>query len=519
MNRRETLKGMAAATAAAVTMDFGQRAQAQSARRILTIVSQVEATDYDPHVSTGYAPAMLLRNTYDSLVRVEGAPPKIIPHLAESWTVSSDGREYIFKLDPRAKFHDGSPVTAEAVEYSFARLLRINRGNAWMLAGVLDKDSVKAVDAHTVRMTLVNPFAAFLQVLPWMWVVNHKIVEANKGSDDGQTFLRKNLASSGKFRLRRVEPGNLTEFERVADYWKGGGNLTGAIWKVTRETSSQRLALASAQAHMAVDLNTEDMDALKGQPGVVLVMEPEFRSFTLKMNTQHGPLADVNMRRAVSYAYNYQAMLDAAGPAELMRGPLPNGMFGFDPKIRAYGTDLDKAREYLSKSKNPNGGFTLRAPYVSGLESQRRYALILLDSLKKLNIDVEVKAMPWVELSASTKSPQTAPDFFPLYQTSNYADPDSSLFAGYHGSRNGNWSNPTYSNPRVNELLSAARVEVNEAKRVALYQEIQQLIVDDAADLFGVLEKRKLAMRSDVKGFVFTPIASNSVDLFALSLA
>lgn len=516
LTRRQMLAGTAASMAAATL--GGPAAEAQ-AKRVLIMVSNQDIPNFDPHIATGYSSSMLLRNTYDSLVRVEGNPPKPVPHLAASWTVSDDGLEYVFKLDPAAKFHDGSPVTAEAVQYSFNRLIRLNKGNAWMIAGIVDEKSVQPVDAQTVKIRLVKPFVAFLQVLPWVWVVNPKDVEANKGADDGQTFLRTTIAGSGAFRVRRAEAGNLYEFERVQDGWKkGGGNLTGAIWKITRETATQRLMIGRGEAHIAVDLTSEDMDALKGRPGVVSVIEPEYRTFSIKMNTKHGPLADLNLRKAISHAFNYQAMLDAAGYAKLMTGPLPDGIFGHDPSLAVPRTDLDKAKEYLAKSSVPNGGIKLVMYHVSGLDQQRRWGLVLLDSLKKLGIELDIKPMIWPDMVAATRSPQTCPDFFPVYQTANYGDPDNIAFAAYHSSRNGNWQNPVYANPKVDDLIMAARAETDEAKRKALYLEFQKQVVEDAPDIFGVLETRKLAMRTEVQNFQFTPVASNAVELFALSL-
>jgi peptide/nickel transport system substrate-binding protein len=509
---------IAAGTASLASVVLGGQADAQS-RKILIIASNQDIPNFDPHIATGYSASMLLRNTYDSLVRVEGNPPKPVPHLAASWTVSPDGTEYVFKLDPAAKFHDGSPVTAEAVQYSFNRLLRLNQGNAWMIQGIVDDKSVQPVDAQTVRIKLVKPFVAFLQVLPWVWVVNPKQVEANKGSDDGQTYLRSNVAGSGAFRIRRAEPGNLYEFERIAEGWKkGGGNLTGAIWKITRETATQRLMLQRGEAHIAVDLTSEDMDAIKDRPNVVSVIEPEYRTFSIKMNTKHGPLADVNLRKAISYAFNYQAMLDSGGYAKLMTGPLPDGIFGHDPSLQVYRTDLAKAKEFLAKSQYPNGGIKLTIAHVSGLEQQRRWSLVLLDNLKQLNIELDVKPMIWPDMVASTRSPETTADFFCVYQTANYGDPDNIAFAAYHSSRNGNWQNPVYANPKVDDLIMRARAETDEEKRKALYEEFQRIVVDDAPDIFGVLEKRKLALRSDVQNFRFTPVASNAIELFPLSL-
>src|SRR5262249_8870385 len=160
------------------------------------------------------------------------------------------------------------------------------------------------------------------------------------------------------------------------------------------------------------------------KPGVVEIIEPEFRTFSIKMNTENGPLKDVNLRRAISYAFDYKAMLELAGYADLMTGPLPTGIFGFDNDLKVPRMDLAKAKEYMAKPANPNGGFKLTMTHVTGLEQQRRWCLVMLDSLKKLNIDLDIKPMVWPDMVALTKTPQTAPDFFPVYQTASFGDPD-----------------------------------------------------------------------------------------------
>ena len=514
-----TRRGAMVGGAALLAGLAGAREANAQARRILVITSNQDIPNFDPHLASGYSTAMAMRNVYDSLVRVEGNPPKPVPHLAQSWEVSEDGKAYTFKLDPAAKFHDGSPVDAAAVKYSVERLLRLNRGNAWMVAGIVDPAGIEAVDAQTVRVKLLTPFVPFLSVLPWVWIVNPKQVEANKGSDDGQTWLRSNIAGSGAFNITRAEAGNLYQFERVADGWKkGGGNLTGAIWKITRETATQRLMVQRGESQIAVDLTSEDMDALKGRPGVNLILEPEYRTFQIKMNSKHGPLADKNLRTAIAYAFNYQGMLDVSGYAELMKGPLPESIDGFDKDLPVYRTDLEKAKEFLAKSRSPNGGIKLTLAHVSGLEQQRRWALVLLDSLRALNIELDIKPMIWPDMVAACRSPETVPDFFMVYQTANYGDADNLAYAGFHSSRNGNWQNPVYANPEVDAVLDQARAEADPEKRRELYKKFQRIVVDDSPDIFGVLEMRKLAMRNNVKGFAFTPVASNAIELFPLSL-
>ncbi len=492
-----------------------------AAPKVLIVASGQDISNLDPHTGDGYSNRAMQRNVYDALVRYEGNPPKVVPNLAESWTISADGLEYTFKLVKNAKFHDGSPVTAEAVKYSFNRSLKLKKGGNWMFASAMDENSVSVVDDTTVKIKLTKPFAPFLSVLPWMFIVNPKLVEANKGQDEGQTWLKDHEAGSGPFVIKRWEPGNLYELERFQGYWKaGGGNLTGAIWKITRETSSQRLAVQKGDAHIAVDLTGDDMDFLKGSPGVVLIEEPEFRTFSIKMNYQNGPFTDMALRKAVSYAFDYDAMLAAegAGHAVLMRGPLPPGILGADPNLEVPRMDLNKAKEWLAKSKYPNGGVKLSYVYVSGLEIERKFGLILLDSLKKLNLDLDVKQLVWTDMVALTKDPKTTPDFFPVYQTANYADPDNIAYAAYHGSQNGNWSNPTYNNPKTNELIEKGRTTLAEAERVKIYGEFQRQVVEDAPDIFGVLENRKLAMRDSVLNWKFVPIASNAIEFFPLSL-
>ncbi|BCH21429.1 ABC transporter substrate-binding protein [Mesorhizobium sp. L-8-3] len=500
------------------TTVFPRRLFAQSGN-VLIIAAGQDIPNFDPHTATGYSASFFMRNVYDPLVRISGNPPVPAPGIAESWTVSPDGTEYTFVLNKAAKFHSGNAVTADDVVYSFGRALKLAKGNSWMIRDIVTAEGVSAVDAGTVKFKLTAPFAPFLQVLPWIFIVEKAVVEANLGSDSGETYLMTSTAGSGPFTVARAEVGTLYHLARAPEAWQaGGGNLEGVIWQIARETATQRLMIQRGEAHIATDLTSEDMDSLKDAPGVVSIIEPEYRTFSIKMNTEHGPCADINLRKAISYATNYQAILDAAGYADLMTGPLPNGILGFDPDLVAYRTDLAKAKEYMAKSAKPEGGFALRMFHVTGLEQQRRWALIMLDSLKQLNIGLEIMPMNWPDMVTACKSPETFPDLFPVYQTANYGDPDNIAYAAYHSSRNGGWQNAVYKNPEVDALIEAARKEVDQAKRVAIYGDFQKKVVEDAPDIFGVLERRKLAMRDNVKDYHFTPVASNAIEAWGLSL-
>ena len=145
-----------------------------------------------------------------------------------------------------ARFHNGDPVTAEAVRWSFARTLKLNQGPAWMLSDFLKEDGIKVVNEHTIQFTLTQPYAAFLSFVPWWYVMNPKQVLANEqGGDLGQKWLTDNAAGSGPFKIKRWQQGVLYEIEAVDNYWKGWpskDHVGGVILKLVRESAAQRAA-------------------------------------------------------------------------------------------------------------------------------------------------------------------------------------------------------------------------------------------------------------------------------------
>ena len=126
----------------------------------------------DPSQKYDWSTRMMQQAIYDGLVKYEGDPPQIKPWLAETWDVSSDAKIWTFHLAKNAKFHNGDPVNAEAVKFSFERTLKINKGPSWMLSEFLKPEGIKVVDAHTIRFELTDPFAPFLSFLPWWYIMN-----------------------------------------------------------------------------------------------------------------------------------------------------------------------------------------------------------------------------------------------------------------------------------------------------------------------------------------------------------
>ena len=156
----------------------------------------------DPHQVYDVPMQSMMLNAYDNLYRYQDDPPKIVPWLAESHTVSDDGLNWEFKLRPGVKFHDGSPLTAEDVVYSFRRVLALALAPAGAFLKILKPENVTAPDPLTVRFKLETSYAPFFAAIPSICIVNPRVIKANeKDGDWGKTWLASNDAGSGAYQI------------------------------------------------------------------------------------------------------------------------------------------------------------------------------------------------------------------------------------------------------------------------------------------------------------------------------
>ena len=204
----------------------------------------------DPHQVLDVPAENVAFNLYDNLYRYEDNPPKIEPWLAESHTVSPDGLTWEFKLRPGAKFHDGSPVTAADVVFSFQRVLKIGKAPAAPFLPVLKPDGITAPDPQTVRIRLEKPYGPFFAAVPMVMIVNEKLVRAHdKDGDWGAAWLASNEAGSGAYRLipETYVPLEKVDMERNEAHFMGWSHNPNPIRRVeirpTQETSTRVLAL------------------------------------------------------------------------------------------------------------------------------------------------------------------------------------------------------------------------------------------------------------------------------------
>ena len=525
MKRRDLLLG--AATGALALPTGGLAFERVGERRMMVFSGGQPVPVLDPHVRYDWSTRMMQQSIYDALAKYQGNPPRVVPWLAERWETSTDGLTWTFYLVGNAKFHNGDPVDAEAVRFSYERALKLNKGVAWMLKDHLDPSGIQAVDARTVRITLKQPYGAFLSFVPLWFIVNPKQVMAGQVNDDyGQKFLIDGDAGSGPYKINRWDAQAVMALDAVADYWKGWPmpepeRPAGVIYRIVREPAPRKAALQRGEVDMVTELTPDDYDQLKKAPGIVVTSDVGMTPFTIQMNTQKGPTADINLRKALAFAFDYDAMLQIVkGAAKLLDSPFPPSMTGHVTIADIPRKNLDKAREYLAKSKYPNGGIELEYLYVAGLEVTRQYGLALLDSLRALNIKVNVVAQPWPTLVGRGAKAETAADMVAVYVTPVSPDPDV-VAAQYASTAQGQfWGMHHLRDAELDAMVKGARLETDPSRRMAAYAAIQRRIVDLQPAIFGVVEDRRWAKRDYVKGFEYCPVRlTGEVDLYTLYAA
>ncbi len=506
----------ACAAPAATETSTGESATAEetAGARILLYGGNQDIDNIDPATGENYSINAALLSLYDALFIMRGA--ETVPNLVDSYEISDDAKVFTFKLKENATFHDGSPVNAEAVVYSFNRLLEIQGPPTYRWAGIADENSAKAVDDSTVEFTLTQPFAPFLGTLTQLYVVNPAIVEANRGDDFGQTYLKEHEAGSGPFTQGRWEIGNLYEFQAVPDYWggwKSENHLDGFIWIIQRDSATQVNSLLAGETHIADTIDGKDAEKIAGTEGYVTHNNSGFFINTLKMNNQGEYTSDINVRKAIAYAMDYaQLPVIEDIPVQVMQGPTPLNFPGAVADLDVPTYDIAKAKEYLAQSPWPDGGFSLDYVYVTDLTREEVTGLLLLEGLKELNITLNMTPMLWPDMVASCASPETGPDLINIYTGPAYLDPDAHLYNQYHSGQWGSFNSCSfYKNAEVDTLLDDARVLGDEAARLEKYAEAQRLIAADQPSVWTYTENTLIGMHSCITGYEYRPLESLSV--------
>ncbi|GIX48870.1 MAG: ABC transporter substrate-binding protein [Candidatus Tectimicrobiota bacterium] len=512
VTRRALLR--AAGLGALALATAGRRAWSATETSTYIFGQPSEFDTLDPHLVFDVGRVASRINLYDSLLRWEDNPPKLHPWLAERYTVSPDGRRYTFFLRKGAKFHDGSEVTAEAVRYSMERQLALGKGAASLFKPVVEPGSTRVVDRYTVEFNLREPRATFLATIDALYIVNPAVLKAHeKDGDWGSTWLSSNEAGSGSYQLEAYNPAVGFTGRRFAEHWLGwsGRHVERIEFRTIREPASRVNALLRGDIH-ATDgyLPADLIDKLSRSPEVKIIEQESMRIFVIMMHNQRPPLNDVHVRRAISYAFDYDSFINNIMKGRVVRnpGPIPNNMWGAPRDLQGYTYDLEKAKEELAKASVKVDRPLEISPLV-GYPVTQDAAVVLQSGLRKLGIELKIKPETWPTLVGKARQQETTPDLWVLWVSTYYADPANWINEMYDSANWGAWkASSWYKNPQVDALLREALRITDQAQRQKLYEKAARLIVEEAASLWIYNTKWYGPFRTNVQGVRFCPIGN-----------
>jgi len=507
-----------------------------------TYLAGQEIPTIDPAKHTDETSLHGVINLYDPLIypRVSQGSMAPGPHVAESWRVDPDGRTYTFKIRRGIKFHDGTELTADDVVFSMQRMLALKKGFSWLWLNLLDPKDVRALDRNTVQFRLSQPFAPFLSTLTQLFVVNKKLVLANKkagpygdNGDYGEAYLTNAAAGSGPFQLSSYERSTILELKRFPDYWRGWkpGQIERVVYRVVKEEATMRTLLTGGQADMIDQWRTPvTYEQLAKAPGVVVDEKPSAQLFHIQMNTQRTPLNNIHVRKAIAMAFDYDTAIKQIFRGAIQaRGPVPLAAWeSYDISskdldkygIVAYKYDLEGAKKELQLSGFMPGQIQLNYVFPEGGNLQRQAGLLLQSRLNQLGIKLNLQELPWVRIVEMSASEASTPDLAAIYDTLKYPHPDSHTYGMYHPSAWGSYRTISrYSYPVVTALLERARRATDPEKQMELYLQATGLVVKDYPSIYVANPMHRIALRDNVKGYRYVGLLGYDVAFYDFTVS
>ena len=518
MNRRAFLA--AASAASVLRYDMLTRAFADTPKTILVVAQQLDnVTSLDPHESFEAVAGEIETNLYQKLLRPKpDKPEELQGDLAESWTASADGKRLTFKLKDDAVFASGARVTAEDAAFSLARAVKLNKAPAFIInqfgfTAANVEERIRATDEHTLEVTLdgtTSPaFVLYCLSANVGSVVEKKLVLSHaqrddKGGDDlGNGWLKTNSAGSGAWVLRAWRPSDSATLEASAAQAKRGPIRRIVLRHIT-DPSAQLLLLRQGDADVARNLTTEQLRALQGDAGFTLVRKAQASLVLIQLNTAHPQLAKPQVRQAIKWAIDYQALQQNLVPLThaVHQSFLPAG-FPAAVNDTPFRKDVSKAKALLAEAGVPDG-FEIVMDHYSA-QPNPDMAQALQSNLAEIGI--RLRLLPGENRQVLTKTRARQHEMALTSWGADYFDPNSNAEAFCVNTDNGPdarnrtlaWRNSWKDDGFTRRAEEALR-ETDGAKRLAMYDRLQRDHMEQSPFVFLLQTTATAACRKGVTG-------------------
>lgn len=505
-------------------------ANVEDTGNVLRIGNQVEPESLDPHVVTGIAEHRILTALFEGLTRLDPQDLSVIPGVAESWEVSDDLLVYTFHLREDAKWSNGDPVTAHDFLYAWKRILTPSLASeyAYMLHPMknaqaynegriadFSKVGARAVDDHTLEVTLNNPTPYFLSIHQhYTWFPIHRpTIEKFGDIDDRNTeWVRVgNLVSNGPYVLSKWEVNNVIEVTRNPHYWDAGAvKLDGVQFYPIADENTEERKFRAGELDVTENVPLSKIDVYKRQNPDLLRMDPWIGSYYYRVNTTRPPFDDKRVRKALAMAIDRASITKNVTRAGESPAPYytPPGINGYEPpEIVKF--DPEAARKLLAEAGYPNGkNFPGVDIHYNILDKHKIIAVAIQQMWKEhLNIDVTLTNEEWKVYLATQSNLDY--DVSRAGWIADVLDPINFLecFTTGNGNNRTGWSNAEYDG-----LVDEARRTNGQDARNKLYNEAESILLDELPVIPIYIYTRPFLISPRVKGLYPNLLAHVSYD-------
>lgn len=490
-------------TDAGVETDVTEPESAEGGDLVLAVHS--DASSLDPAGSNDVPSSAVQANIYETLVNRD-EDNNIIEGLATDWK-SVDDNTYEFTLREDVKFHDGEPFTADAVKANLERILdpEIASPRYFLFEMISD---IEVIDEHTVRITTEYPFAPLLAHLshnggamasPKSIEADYAAMEDEDNPKDPGAVISENPVGTGYFKFDSWKPGDEIKLVKNDDYWGDKVHVDSVTFKVVPESATRNADLERGFVHMTDPVQPIEVAEINSGDFATVLQKPSSSLSYIGFNTEKEPFDNPKVRQAISMMINKDEIITGVyeGFGIPAKGPLAPGIFGFNDDAEPLSYNVEEAKKLMEEAGYADGFKT--SVWTNDNPQRVDMAIILQNSLKELSIDVEIEQMEFG--TYLEKTAEGLHDMFILGWSNPTGDADYGMYALFHSSQKGDPGNRSfYENAEVDELLDEGRRETDPDARIALYNKVQEHLIEDAPMVYIHHQEYLLGISNNIEG-------------------
>jgi len=490
----------------------------------------------DPADAYDDASTDIISQIYDTLVTFKGNDTKTFyPCLSTDWSVSDDSLTWTFNLRENVKFSNGNDFTAEDVEYSFDRVLTMGApesGVDWILGQCMDTNSTIVINDYKVEIKLTESYGGFLALLAFTVaaIVDKDYVEAHGGVVPGEenVWMKDHPMGTGPYMLDHLTRATEIVLNKNQNYWGGwnGNHIDKLLFKTTPNLEERISAIKKGDADITY-VPYANLEDVIGEEGIVVQPFNSYNVALLAINTKASNnkfLADGQVRKALSYAFDYDTAIETAlnGYASRLAGAIPSGMPYYETQNDGqpyYNYDPTKAEQTLddagySKDYDVNGtlyrfnGTTMRLFYNTGDSEREMMAVMFRAALDEIGILSSIIAEGWPELLHRM---YTTDDWDMIFVGwgPDYNDPDNYISPLIGSADIGQDTyNTGYKNNTVDEKILEGKYSADTAVRAAAYKAAYDIYIEEPPMIFLVQRQYVRPMRDWIMNYSYNPAPS-----------